>query len=224
MVQVEARRVSLKSLVLKTLLITPSGALSPGPLSLSALAAGIQLGLLGGLLVATGHVIVELPYILLLVKGVSRIRNFLARAEKPLTSMMMAFIVYFAYLLIRDAFRLMGSSYTPPLTISGYTEALLYGVVFTGANVYFLLWWVSVGLPLVRGAAELGAKGITIMYASHVWMDYAWLGALALVASSISRLGGPLYAGFLLVLAAILLLFGVDMMLAAFKQKRILPF
>ncbi len=214
---------ALRSLAVKTILVTPSGALSPGPLSLSALAAGVKLGVVGGLLVATGHVLVELPYILILVRGVSRVRRVLLRLEKPLAIIMAAFILFFAYLLVRDAIVLTTSSYKPSMQVSTAVEALLYGIVFTGSNVYFLLWWVSVGLPLVTGAAELGARGVAVMYAAHVWMDYAWLGLLAAVASSVSSIGGPVYAAFLMVLAIVLIVFAVDTLLAAFARRRILP-
>ncbi len=88
-----------------------------------------------------------------------------------------------------------------------YIGATIAGIVFTGLNPYFLLWWATIGLPLIEKAVRGGPKLLAIMYASHVWLDYAWLGLLAAAAST--ALLHPLtYAALLLFLAAILLWFG----------------
>jgi len=64
-----------RDLVVETLLISPSGALSPGPLSAMAVAAGLALGALGGLAIALGHTLFELPYVALLLRLASRLRR-----------------------------------------------------------------------------------------------------------------------------------------------------
>lgn len=214
---------SLKRLVLDTLMITPSGALSPGPLSAIAVVSGLSLGPLGGLLIALGHTIVELPYVLLLVKTMERARIFLERYKVLFNTGVVVFLLYFSYLLARDSLTLlkgeasMGGAVEPRSL--GALDALVAGMMLTGLNVYFLLWWLTVGYPLIRGAAENGAKGLGVMYVSHVWMDYAWLALLAAGGGAAGLLGPRFYGGLLGVLALILLWFAVRIALDMFRSR-----
>ena len=212
----------LKPLILKTLAITPSGALSPGPLSASAIVAGASLGVLGGLAVALGHMAFELPYVALLWVAASRVEPLLRRLEKPLNTFVAAFILWFALLTIEAAIQGGGSS-AGGMAVSSLLQAFIVGVVLTGFNAYFLLWWLTVGYPLIRDSSRLGARGLAVMYVSHVWMDYAWLALLA-------GLGG-LAAGIAwlqrLLLAAVglmLVAFAADILASTWLRRRLLPF
>ncbi len=221
----KVRRGSLARLVLKTLLITPSGALSPGPLSASAVALGAKLGFMGGLVEAVGHTLFELPYVALLVRGYGGVRRFIERYERVMTLVVVGFLVWFGILLLRDAARAAagGIETNVSVTAGSLLDAALIGLALTGGNVYFLLWWLTVGLPLVRDAAREGAAGFAVMYASHVWMDYAWLGLLA-AAGGLARLLSPqLYAGVLAALALLLLVFAADIAVRTYLGRRLLP-
>jgi len=143
-----------RSAIVKTALITPSGALSPGPLSASAVAVGATLGVIGGALIALGHLAVELPYFILLLVLTSKIEEKLGDRILIINAFAAAFILYFAYLLADlgisllhgDSLALQGAQILTPL------DAFLAGVILTGANAYFLVWWVSVGKPIIDEA------------------------------------------------------------------------
>src|SRR4051812_26440864 len=81
--------------------ITPSGAFSPGPLTASAVANGSIRGWKAGLYTALGHTAFELPYVAALVY-VAKSLN-LGVYKTPLAVAAAAFIAFFAYLLLRDA-------------------------------------------------------------------------------------------------------------------------
>ena len=209
-----------------TLLVTPSGALSPGLLSASAIAVGVYLGATGGLLVALGHTVFELPYVGLLVYWAERFDRTLKRLEKPLALVTLAMALYFAAGLFKTVIGLLEGNRAASYGVSvGSTplQAFIAGIVFTGANPYFLAWWLTVALPLVRKAATLGAKGFATMYLSHVWIDYAWLALLAATAGGLASITS-LYAGILAALALLLLLFAADVVLRAFTGRKLLPF
>ncbi len=205
---------SLNSLVAKTLLITPSGALSPGPLSAVGVAVGASLGPMGGLLVALGHTAAELPYVYVLVRFLEGIMRLLGRWRRLLVAIVVIFLLYFSYLLARDAYTLyIGGTLEVEAGARTFTpiQAFLAGVVLTALNPYFLAWWATVGYPLVEGAAKHGTRGFTVMYISHVWMDYAWLGLLAWGGGVARVLGVKPYAILLGILAIVLAGFAVMM-------------
>ncbi len=207
---------SVRSLIVKTLLITPSGAMSPGPLSTYAVAAGAIYGPMAGLLMAVGHTIAELPYVYVLVKSVERVRPYIDRWKAPLNLAVAAFLFWFAYLLLGDALRGVASN-------GGLSELafspLIAGIVLTAFNPYFLAWWATVGYPLIKDAASMGGRGLGIMYVSHVWMDYVWLLALAAGGGASKLLGETVYRGLLAVLALILVYFASEMIVDVVRSR-----
>mgnify|MGYP001770622533 CR=1 FL=1 len=213
-----------RRVVLLTLAITPSGALSPGPLSASAVALGALLGPLAGFVVALGHMVVELPYVILLYRFSSLLRGALGVLRVPFNLFVVAFLLYFSYLLLRDSMSLLsGSTSSPGASLifgEGLLGALATGVLLTGLNVYFLLWWLTVGYPLVEESSKLGFKGLTVMYASHVWMDYAWLTLLAGGGGATRLLGSTPYAVLLAILAVILVVFAAKISIDTINNIR----
>jgi len=207
-----------------TLAITPSGALSPGPLSASAVAVGALVGPLGGFVVAFGHMVVELPYVLLLYRLSSQFRVYLERFKVVLNAVVVAFLLFFSYMLLRDAISIALGGAPPALgsTVAGggLLGAFLTGVTLTGFNVYFLLWWLTVGYPLVEESAKLGLRGFTIMYSSHVWMDYAWLTLLASGGLAIKLAGSTAYAALLAALALVLVFFATRIALDTISYRQ----
>ena len=211
----------LSKIIITSLIISPSGALSPGPLTASAIAwgassqSGIR-GLFSGLKVAIGHMIFELPYVVILSYMISLIPE---QFFMPLTIISLTFIAYFSYLLISDGLsRVRGlSSYTLSDKVLETLGPILTGIILTGANPYFLMWWVTVGLELVRTASYYGLLSFFIMYLSHIWMDFLWLGLMGLAGGGASNfLSSKAYGYFLIGLGIALLLFGINMVIKIF--------
>lgn len=190
--------------VVNALLLTPSGALSPGPLTAAGVAAGLGLGFLGGVLVALGHLAVELPYYLLLVRVMARVESALGRARSFLDLVAGGFMLLFAALLAGTARSLMvgGGSPGAGQVIASPLTAFVAGVVLTGANAYFLAWWVTVGKPIVDSASRLGLLGALVVYAVHYSYDIGWLSLVAALGGLAAgpRILAPVLAGLALVL------------------------
>ncbi len=191
-------------------MLTPSGAFSPGLLSAAAVAAGGTLGPIGGILVSTGHMAFELPYLILLSFLLSNVRDALMKYKRVLSIIVLAFATFFAYGLVNGGGM-------PKVTV---TDAFLAGLVFTASNVYFLLWWVTVGLPLVE-MGSTSKKHFAAMYASHVWMDFLWLALLAAAGKLLFSVA--LSKIFNVALAALMMLFAIDIVLKSFTNRGILP-
>ncbi len=54
---------------------------------------------------------------------------------------------------------------------------ILAGVIFTILNPFFFVWWLTIGSKLISDSViNFGLiEGISIMFLSHIWMDYFWL-------------------------------------------------
>ncbi|MEM1873640.1 MAG: LysE family transporter [Acidilobaceae archaeon] len=214
----------LLALLLLTLAITPTGALAPGPLSASALASGASLGVAGGVAVAVGHALFELPYVVLLYKTLESVESGIRRLRPYMTVAAIIFMLYFAYLLASSALDVYS---TGALEVDAgvrsvkLTEALVAGLALTGLNAHFLLWWVTVGYPLIAESRRLGYAGLAAMYVVHVSIDFAWLAFLAAVGSAAGSIDYRVYAALLLLLAAFLALFAVRMALREFRDRTV---
>ncbi|ACB40191.1 LysE family transporter [Pyrobaculum neutrophilum] len=198
------------NLILAILLITPSGAFSPGPLTASAVALGAARGWRAGLRVAAGHMAFELPYVAALAYAFSRLN--VEAYKVPLAAAAFLFILYFAFLLLRDAWGI-ARGRPPSLPASRFASPLAAGVALTALNPYFLLWWITVAGPIVAELAAQPPYVFAAVYAAHVWMDYLWLALMASLGNAASRLlSAKGYAVFLAALAAMLLYFGVELL------------
>ena len=203
--------------IVKVIVISASGALAPGPLTASAASIGARSGWRGGFNEAIGHMAVELPLVLAIAYGLHYVFQIPA-VNIGFGIVGGAFLIFFSYLTLRDALRgVLGAN-------GGYLygSAVAAGAFLTLFNPYFIAWWIGVGSPLVMYAFQsMYLEGVAIMYASHVWLDYAWL---TLVASlgSLSRIRLSLYRVILAALAIAIAYFGVSMLVSFIHRLTIL--
>ena len=86
---------------------------------------------------------------------------------------------------------------------------LWIGVLLSGANPYFLLWWATVGVTLTGQAMQFGLLALGLFALLHWLCDLAWLEVLSLAAykgSALGRRGQKIIA---VVCAVMLLGFGL---------------
>ncbi|WP_456469539.1 LysE family transporter [Archaeoglobus sp.] len=190
--------------ILKVVLISTSGALAPGPLTAATAASGLKYRWKGGFWISVGHVVVELPLVLLIAFGVAAVltRQDVAAFLSFLGGLM---LLFFSYLTARSAFEV------ESLSNDGETSSpLLTGIGLTALNPFFIAWWAGVGASLIGEALSIwGFAGIAVLYVSHVWLDFVWLILLAHV-TSLSSFSLKIYKSLLLTLALLVALFGVD--------------
>ncbi|MBS7611423.1 LysE family transporter [Candidatus Bathyarchaeota archaeon] len=198
----------ISSFILYVSVITISGALSPGPLTVATIIHGSKGGLKAGLGCALGHTIVELPLVILIWFG---LLSLISQTVKQFLGIVggLALIV-FSMLQLRGSLKLSQSSSNSEVSLE--RGSILTGIMLSGLNPYFLLWWFSIGSVLVYEAMDLGLiQGLTIMYISHVWLDYLWLGLLAYLSKYGRKiLGLKIYRYILMLFSLILMVFGVS--------------
>lgn len=192
--------------------VSASGVLAPGPLFFTNILYGTKQGARAGLKVAYGHTVVELPLIVLLAAGLFTS----AAAAQYAGAIGLAGgigILGFAGLQIAGALRKKGIQAAP--ATASRKSPFVAGVALSALNPFFLLWWFTVGLKLISDSATFGlAAGIAILFALHIWMDYAWLAGTAYLASKGSSvIKSKYYPLLLLGLTAVLAYYGVSFIL-----------
>lgn len=159
------------------ILVTVSGALAPGPLFFATISYGAKSGAKSGLMFSIAHTIVEFALVMLLAAGLITVTN------EPVVKSTIGLaggivLILFGGMQIRDAF-----SHKFGETVSPVTETrnqLLMGLVFTGLNPFFIIWWLTVGANLIFLALDFASfPGVIFMYICHVWIDYVWLISVA---------------------------------------------
>ena len=199
--------------IIRVVVISASGALAPGPLTASAASLGARMGWRAGFNEAIGHMTVELPLVLAIAYGLHYVFQI------PIVSTTFgiiggAFLLFFAYLTLRDALRSDFNIDDAPR----YNSAIITGAALSLFNPYFIAWWIGVGTPLIMEAFQsMYLIGIAILYISHVWLDYAWLTLMASL-GSISRLKVSVYKVLLIVLAIAIVYFGASMLIPLVKS------
>ena len=218
----------LAGLIASTVVVSVSGALSPGPLTASAVAIGTKRFAKGGFLIAFGHMLFEFPYVLIIASLSSSIGLFLrnVNVSYALTLIVLIFILFFSYLVIKEGITIIRTGTGQIKKSRRYAlNPILVGIILTGFNPYFLLWWLSVGLPLIKLSMNAGLPLLLLMYASHVWMDYFWLTLMGFAGESgVKILKSKGYGILLILLGLMLALFAVNMSLRTFLGLSLLPF
>jgi len=207
----------LLTFIATVVLVTASGALAPGPLFFATVSHGTRSGAKGGLAFSIGHTLVEFPLVLLLALVFGELATEIAGEPIVRLSTGIAgglFLLIFGAMQIRHF--LTSESATPDSSGITSRNPLLLGLVLTGLNPYFIVWWLAVGSKLVVDALAFASLlGVLLMYISHVWMDYAWLTAVAHLAHVGMKIAGTRwYRAAMTVFGAVLMYFGVTFLLS----------
>jgi threonine/homoserine/homoserine lactone efflux protein len=169
--------------LLSTVAISLSGVMAPGPITAATLAAGAHFRHAGAL-IALGHAVVEMPLILLLAAGMGGVLTSPA-AKNGIGLAGGALLIVMGAQLLTGLRRENVAAQAPV-----QRHPLITGIVLTGANPYFLVWWATVGLALATRAAEWGALALLAFGLVHWLCDLGWLEVLSLLGFKGSQVFG----------------------------------
>ena len=198
---------NLIDFIVTVVIVTASGALAPGPLSFAILLHGSKGGAWAGFSCAVGHMLVEFPLVLALAFGL------LAAANQPVIKSVIGIagglgLIVFGALQIRDTMSAHPTTNQPARRSTLPASGLVLGAALTGLNPYFIIWWLTIGSVLIIQALAFAALlGVLVMYVSHVWMDYAFLTALAHFGKKGKTIVGSKYYRIVLVAFGIILVY-----------------
>ncbi|MDE1861759.1 MAG: LysE family transporter [Thaumarchaeota archaeon] len=186
--------------------------MAPGPLFASNVAYGIKGGWKSGIKMAYGHTLVELPLVILIGIGAVSLGTF-PQFREYVSILGAASLFVFAGLQIR-------STYLGQTAKQRHSRGpFLAGVVLSGLNPFFIVWWLTIGVKLISDAIVLYSLiGIGLVFVFHIWMDYAWLGVVGLMSSRGSHIFSIRdYKIFMVALSVVLVYYGITFLLDALR-------
>ena len=146
--------------------ISLSGVMAPGPLTAATITKGYR-DKNAGIYIALGHAVVELPIMALIYFGFA---HYISSPEiKRFIGLAGGLMLIFMGSMM---FRTMGKGLVGAVDLP--YSSLTTGIVMTGANPYFFLWWATIGITLIASAAEFGVYGLLIFAIVHWSCDLIW--------------------------------------------------
>jgi threonine/homoserine/homoserine lactone efflux protein len=201
----------LVNFLIEVEIVSASGAFSPGPLTFAVINESFRKNWKIGLNAALGHALIEFPIILLVSLGV------LTVFENIFLKIFIGFcggivLIIFGIMQFFEAKKISKEN----IKKSG-KSGLFIGLIMSGLNPYFIIWWLTVGAKLIYDALNLlSIYGILIMYFSHVWMDFAWLIIVSYAAFKGKEfLSTKFYKFIFIILSILLIYFGIMFLIDA---------
>ena len=193
------------------IIISASGVMSPGPLFAANITYGLREGVKSGIKIAIGHSIVELPLVILLGIGVFSLEIF--PEFRTIISIFGAITLFVsAGIQIKTILKK-----NKNISIKPKQGPIVTGILLSALNPFFIVWWLTIGFKLISDAMLIWAfAGILIVFVFHIWMDFAWLGITAFLASKSRKIiSNRNYKIMILVLSGTLIYFGIRFLIDA---------
>ena len=138
----------------------------PGPVTAATIAKGYG-DRNAGALIAIGHAVIEMPLIAAIYLGFG---HFISSPQVVRTIHIVGALMLF-YL----GFRMFRTATNAPGKVGGLpVSSLITGIVLTGTNPGFYVWWMTIGIALIVGAADFGLSGILLFAVVHWLCDLAY--------------------------------------------------
>jgi threonine/homoserine/homoserine lactone efflux protein len=152
--------------IFSAILLSLSGVMSPGPLFAVTIAKSLK-DKMAGVLISLGHGVVEFPLMFLIYFGLSQLLTS-SIIQKTIGFFGGLILIFMGVQLFRSREENdNGGSYLK-------YGSLIAGVLATGSNPYFLVWWATVGADLVMKAAVFGLIGFSVFAVVHWLCDFFW--------------------------------------------------
>lgn len=149
--------------------ISLTGVMLPGPMTAATIAKGYS-DRHAGIRIAAGHAVIEIPLI-----AVMAVIYF--RSGSLASSPQVERIIYLVggVMLLYLGFRMFRANRMAPGVVGGLpASSFVTGMVITGTNPSFYLWWVTAGAILIAGAARFGLIGFILLAVVHLPSDFVW--------------------------------------------------
>jgi threonine/homoserine/homoserine lactone efflux protein len=167
---------------------------------------------LAGTQISLGHAVIEIPLILLIYFGFARFFESNI-AQLVLGILGGAMIIWLGIAMFRARAEVVQGGKDLPY------NAFIAGILTSGFNPFFLLWWVTIGSMLIMKFLDFGTTGLIVFIVVHWLCDLVWLSLVSvLVYRTHSLWGHKLQEGIFIACSLLLVGFGSWFMISGLQS------
>ena len=160
-------------ILLSIVVISFSGVMLPGPMFAVTMAKGYK-SPWAGTQISLGHAVIEVPLILLIYFGFTQF--FHSNVVQLVLSLPgSGMVLWLGISMFRARAEVIQKGKDLPYT--GFTA----GILTSGFNPFFLLWWATIGSMLIVRILDFGTTGLIAFIIVHWLCDLAWLSLVSIL-------------------------------------------
>jgi len=188
-------------ILLSVVVISLSGVMMPGPMFAVTLAKSCK-SPWAGAQISLGHAVIEVPLMLLIYFGFAQFfQNTIVQITLGVVGGGM--IIWLGIGMFRARAQVVKEGKDLPY------NAFTAGILTSGLNPFFLLWWATVGSLLIMKFLNFGVTGLALFIVVHWLCDLVWLSLVSVtVYKTHSLWGRKLQEGLFIVCSLLLVGFG----------------
>ncbi len=197
-------------ILLSVLIISFSGVMMPGPMFAVTLAKSYK-SPLAGPQIALGHAVIEVPLILLIYFGFAQ---FFQNSVVQLVLSILGggMIIWLGISMFRARVEVVKGG--KDLPYSAFTA----GILTSGLNPFFLLWWATIGSLLIMRFLDFGTTGLIVFIVVHWLVDLLWLSFISVLVYRTQALWGrKIQEGMFIACSLLLIGFGSWFMISGIQ-------
>ncbi len=185
-------------ILLSVVVISFSGVMMPGPLFAVTLAKSYK-SPWAGTQISLGHAVIEVPLILLIYFGFAQFfQNNLVQIGLSVVGGSM--IVWLGVAMFRARTEVSQKGKDLPY------NAFVAGILTSGFNPFFLLWWATIGSMLIMKILDFGTTGLMAFIIVHWLCDLVWLSFVSNLIYRTRSLWGRKFHEWLFIACSLLLM------------------
>ncbi len=186
-------------ILLSVIVISLTGVMMPGPMFAVTLTKSYR-SPLAGAQISLGHAVVEVPLILLIYFGFARFfENSIVQLVLSVAGGGM--IIWLGISMFRARAEVVRQGKDLPY------HAVTAGILTSGFNPFFLLWWATVGSLLIMKFLDFGITGLIVFIIVHWLCDLVWLSAVSILVYKTRSLWGRKFQEVVFIVCSLLLVF-----------------
>ncbi len=184
--------------LLSVVLISLSGAVTPGPVFAVTVTKSYK-SQFAGTQIALGHAVIEIPLILLIYFGFAR---FFQNSVVQLVLSILGggMIIWLGISMFRARAEIVQGGKDLPY------NAFTAGIITTGFNPFFILWWATIGSMLIMKFLDFGTMGLIAFIVVHWLSDLVWLSFVSIIVYKTQSLWGRKFQEGLFITCSLLLI------------------
>ena len=184
-------------ILLSVVVISLSGVMAPGPMFAVTLAKSYR-SPWAGTWIALGHAVIEVPLILLIYFGFAQFfQNSVVQLGLSIAGGGMIFWLGIAMFRARTEVVHQGKDLP--------YNAFVAGILTSGFNPFFLVWWATIGSMLIMRFLEFGTAGLMVFIVVHWLVDLVWLSLVSSLVYRTRSLWGRKFHEWLFIACSLLL-------------------